>query len=50
MWVQDTGRTLSRPDRRSYLTKDKVIALSAYEMYELHTTQEGTGTHPGRHI
>ena len=30
-----------------FLTKDKVIALSAYEMYEFHTTQEGTGIHPG---
>jgi hypothetical protein len=30
-----------------YLTRDKTWALSAYEMYELHTTQEGTGTHPG---
>ena len=29
------------------LTKDKVITLSAYEMYEIHTTQEGTGIHPG---
>jgi hypothetical protein len=30
-----------------YLTKRKSLALSAYEMYEFHTTQEGTGTHPG---
>jgi hypothetical protein len=30
-----------------YLTKGKAWALSAYEMYEFHTTQEGTGTHPG---
>ncbi len=30
-----------------YLTRDKAWILSAYEMYELHTTQEGTGTHPG---
>jgi hypothetical protein len=30
-----------------YLTRDKSWALSAYEMYEFHTTQEGTGTHPG---
>jgi hypothetical protein len=30
-----------------YLTKGKSLALSAYEMYEFHTTQEGTGTHPG---
>jgi hypothetical protein len=31
-----------------YLTKDKSWAFSAYEMYEFHTTQEGTGTHPGQ--
>ena len=31
-----------------YLTKDKSWALSAYEMYEFHTVQEGTGTHPGQ--
>jgi hypothetical protein len=30
-----------------YLTKNKSWALSAYEMYEIHTTQEDTGTHPG---
>jgi len=30
-----------------FLTKAKVITLSAYEMYEIHTTQEGTGIHPG---
>lgn len=30
-----------------YLTAGKSLALSTYEMYELHTTQEGTGTHPG---
>jgi len=30
-----------------YLTNGKSLALSAYEMYELHTTQEGIGTHPG---
>ena len=30
-----------------YLTSGKSLAFSAYEMYELHTTQEGTGTHPG---
>ena len=26
-----------------YLTKSKSLNLSAYEMYEFHTTQEGTG-------
>ena len=30
-----------------YLTKSKSLNLSAYEMYEFHTMQEGTGTHPG---
>lgn len=30
-----------------YLTKGKSLALSAYEMYEIHTTQNGTGIHPG---
>jgi hypothetical protein len=30
-----------------YLTKSKSLAASAYEMYEIHSTQEGTGTHPG---
>jgi len=33
-----------------YLTKDKSWAFSAYEMYEFHTTQEGTGTHPGQTV
>lgn len=31
-----------------YLTKDTWWAFSAYEMYEFHTTQEGSGTHPGQ--
>ena len=30
------------------LTGNKLLALSAYEMYEFHTVQEGTGTHPGQ--
>ncbi|HEY7404825.1 MAG TPA: transporter [Candidatus Angelobacter sp.] len=30
-----------------YLTPGKSLALSTYEMYEFHTTQEGTGVHPG---
>jgi hypothetical protein len=30
-----------------YLTKGKSVALSAYEMYEIHTTQNETGVHPG---
>src|SRR5262245_26870330 len=31
-----------------YLTKDKATSLSAFQMYEVHTTQEGTGIHPGQ--
>lgn len=31
-----------------YLTKNKSWGFSAYEMYEFHTTQESTGTHPGQ--
>jgi hypothetical protein len=31
-----------------YLTKDKSWGVSAYEMYEFHTIQEGTRTHPGQ--
>lgn len=31
-----------------YLTKDKATTLSAFQMYEIHTTQEGTGIHPGQ--
>jgi hypothetical protein len=30
-----------------FLTHDKQWALSTFEMYEFHTTQEGTGTRPG---
>jgi hypothetical protein len=30
-----------------YLTKSKSLALSLFEMYEIHTTQEGSGTRPG---
>lgn len=30
-----------------YLNQDKSWVLSAFEMYEFHTTQEDTGTHPG---
>jgi hypothetical protein len=30
-----------------YLTNNKVLTFSAFEMYEFHTTQEGTGIHPG---
>jgi len=30
-----------------YLTDDKLLAFSAFEMYEWHTTQDGTEIHPG---
>ena len=30
-----------------YLTEDKRVIVSTFEMYEFHTTQEGTGVHPG---
>lgn len=30
-----------------YPMKGRVLTLSAFEMYEFHTTQEGTGVHPG---
>jgi hypothetical protein len=30
-----------------YLTTGKSLAASAFEMYEFHTVQDGTGTHPG---
>lgn len=29
------------------LTKNKRLTLSTFEMYEFHTTQEGSGVHPG---
>jgi hypothetical protein len=31
-----------------YLSDDKRFVLSAFEVYEFHTTQQGTGTHPGQ--
>ena len=31
-----------------YLTKDKATSFSAFQMYEVHTTQNGTGNHPGQ--
>src|SRR3954452_5096445 len=33
-----------------YLTADKRTAVSAFQMYEFHTTQEGTGVRPGQTI
>ncbi len=31
-----------------YLTGDRALVLSAFQIYEFHTTQEGTGIHPGQ--
>ena len=31
-----------------HLTQDERLILSTFEMYEFHTTQEGTGVHPGQ--
>jgi hypothetical protein len=31
-----------------YLTTSKRLVLSTFQMYEFHTTQEATGTHPGQ--
>lgn len=39
--VLASGQTL-------YLTKDKRTAVSAFQMYEFHTSQEGTGVEPGQ--
>jgi hypothetical protein len=33
-----------------YLTQDKRLNFSAFEMYEFHTTQESTGVHPGQNF
>jgi len=33
-----------------YLTGDKRTAISAFQMYEFHTTQDGTGVQPGQTI
>src|SRR5262249_14179862 len=30
-----------------YVTKDKRTSISAFQMYEVHTTQQGTSIHPG---
>jgi hypothetical protein len=30
-----------------YLTESNRLALSAFQMYEFHTVQQGTGVHPG---
>src|SRR5271155_1344119 len=33
-----------------YLTSNKATALSAFELYEFHTTQQGTNIHPGENL
>ena len=33
-----------------YLTKNKATAVSAFEMYEFHSTQQGTNIHPGQNF
>lgn len=33
-----------------YLTRNRATALSAFEMYEFHGTQEGTDVHPGQNL
>ena len=33
-----------------YLTQNNRTSVSAFQMYEFHTTQEGTGIHPGQTI
>src|SRR5919112_2370884 len=33
-----------------YLTKDRATTVSAFQMYEVHTTQQGTGIHPGQNF
>ncbi len=33
-----------------YLTADKATAVSVFQMYEFHTTQEGTNIHPGQNL
>jgi hypothetical protein len=33
-----------------YLTNDKATAVSAFQMYEFHTTQKDTNIHPGQNL
>ena len=33
-----------------YLTKNKATAVSAFQMYEFHSTQQGTNIHPGQNF
>jgi hypothetical protein len=39
-WTFSSGQTI-------YLTNDQRLAVSAYELYEVHTTQQGTDIRPG---
>jgi len=42
-WVASTAQTV-------YLTANRATAFSAFLMYEVHGTQEGTGVHPGQNL
>jgi hypothetical protein len=42
-WTASSGQTL-------YLDESRRTAVSAFEMYEVHTTQDGTGIHPGQNF
>jgi hypothetical protein len=42
-WTASSGQTL-------YLDASRRTAVSAFQMYEVHTTQEGTGIHPGQNF
>jgi len=42
-WTASSGQTL-------YLDEGRRTALSAFQMYEFHTTQEGTDIHPGQNF
>ena len=33
-----------------YLTRSKTTSISAFQMYEFHTTQQGTDIHPGQNL
>ena len=46
-WVLATGLTRLSSGQTFYLNSNKRLVLSAFQMYEFHTTQEGTGIHPG---
>ena len=41
--VVASGQTL-------YLTESRKTSISAFQMYEFHTTQDGTGIHPGQNV